>query len=377
VYLVGITSIAGGVAAGFVAPGGVMFVVIQRWGSLSSWYQVVLALLLVITLIVHPEGIAQAWHYAADWLEKRRHRRQHDAEPDADPHAAEGPSVAQGTMPPAELATSSSLSLAGGVVDGPLLVARHIRVTFGGVVAVADVSVSLNCGEIAGIIGPNGAGKTTFIDALSGFAKYDGQVILGGLPLDGLPPHKRIRAGMGRTLQAIELYDDLNVEENVQAGLRRTDRATASRVLGETLDLLGLARMRGVVAGELSQGQRQLVSIARALVGQPRVLLLDEPAAGLDTTETQWLADRLRDIRDAGVSLMLIDHDMSLVLGLCDKVNVLDFGQLIASGPPATIRSDPRVTAAYLGSVGVDLSVSTPRVAEAASVGSSGMEQRR
>jgi ABC-type branched-subunit amino acid transport system ATPase component len=157
---------------------------------------------------------------------------------------------------------------------------------------------------------------------------------------------------MGRTFQAIELWNDLTVTENVIVGLAAgTGRAAPHTLtaLQDTLELLALDAVAHRPAGELSQGRRQLVSIARALIGQPRVLLLDEPAAGLDSAESQWLGDRLQAIRDAGVTIFLVDHDMGLVLGLCDHIEVLNFGQIIASGPPTSIRSDRIVAQAYLG----------------------------
>jgi ABC-type branched-subunit amino acid transport system ATPase component len=153
----------------------------------------------------------------------------------------------------------------------------------------------------------------------------------------------------------MDLYEDLSVAENVVVGhYARRDGWSAIRGhdyvgVDRVLDELGLSALRDATVRELSQGQRQLVSVARALVGRPRVLLLDEPAGGLDTTESAWLADRLRVVRDDGTTILLIDHDMSLVLGLCDLIHVMDFGRLIASGPPGDVRGDPRVTQAYLG----------------------------
>jgi ABC-type branched-subunit amino acid transport system ATPase component len=235
------------------------------------------------------------------------------------------------------------------------------------------VTFEVSEGDIVGLIGPNGAGKTTLIDAISGFAPATGTVSLDGVALERLKPHQRIRAGLGRTFQAIELWEDLTVEENVVVGLAAAasrphlpihhgvsgdgasgDGAGGHRPVGrdgmaEVFGLLGLGEVADRPAGELSQGQRQLVSIARALVGRPKVLLLDEPAGGLDSTESQWLGERLRAIRDSGVTILLIDHDMHLVLNLCDQIQVLNFGKIIAAGPPAAIRADRTVAQAYLG----------------------------
>jgi ABC-type branched-subunit amino acid transport system ATPase component len=214
---------------------------------------------------------------------------------------------------------------------------------------VSDVQFEVPCGKIVGLIGPNGAGKTTLIDAISGFTASTGTIELGGRTISSLAPFQRVRSGLGRTFQAVELYDDLSVLENVIVGQTASRAEISDEALSRTFDLLGLSPVRDRPAGELSQGTRQLVSIARALVGEPDVLLLDEPAGGLDSAESQWLGHRLRDIRDSGVSVLLIDHDMQLVLDLCDEIQVLNFGEIIAAGTPAAVRTDPKVRAAYLG----------------------------
>ncbi len=183
-----------------------------------------------------------------------------------------------------------------------------------------DVSFSVEAGQIVGLIGPNGAGKTTTIDALCGFHEYEGSVVLGAQDVTGLAPHRRAALGLARTFQLAGVSDDLTVEENVQVGQHRAeshDPAVLTRILEE----LGLVDMRDLQVSMLSQGQRQLVSVARALAGGPRLLLLDEPAAGLDSTESLWLAERLREVRDTGVTILLVDHDMSLVLNLCDTID--------------------------------------------------------
>jgi ABC-type branched-subunit amino acid transport system ATPase component len=237
-----------------------------------------------------------------------------------------------------------------GVAD--LLSVRDLSVHYGGVVAVDGASFDVAEGRIVGLIGPNGAGKTTLMDAISGFVDHTGSVQFAGESLDADRPHERVRRGVGRTFQAIELYDDLSVAENISVGVTAAHgrQAESGDSLEHSLNLLGLSDARERPAGELSQGQRQLVSIARALAGNPRVLLLDEPASGLDTSESAWLAERLRDVRDSGVTILIIDHDMSLVLSLCDQVHVLNFGKIIASGTPAEIRVDRTVAEAYLGS---------------------------
>ena len=218
--------------------------------------------------------------------------------------------------------------------------------------AVDDVSLSVDAGSVVGLIGPNGAGKTSVIDAITGFAPAQGEVEVFGSDISDRKPHARVRAGLGRTFQSIELYDDLSVEENVSvAAFGAGTSAERDDAIGAALDLVGIEALRGRPAGDLSQGERQLVSIARACVAKPSVLLLDEPAAGLDSAESGRLGERIRAIGDAGTGVLLVDHDVSLLLQLCDEIYVLDFGRVIAHGTPADIRANPAVAEAYLGAV--------------------------
>jgi branched-chain amino acid transport system ATP-binding protein len=248
----------------------------------------------------------------------------------------------------------------------PVLAATGISVSFGGVHAVVDVDLEVGPAQLVGLIGPNGAGKTTFIDAISGFVRYRGRVELDGHDLTRLPPHARARLGLARTWQSIELFDDLSVRENLLVAAHRpsvlhtlketvTTPGTGSVELEPTLDLLDLLAIADALPSELSQGQRKLVGIARALVAQPRVVCLDEPAAGLDTRESEELGRRLRGLADDGQSMLLVDHDMGLVLGICDEVVVLEFGKVIARGAPEVVRRDKRVVDAYLGSAASEL----------------------
>ena len=247
-----------------------------------------------------------------------------------------------------------------------VLQATGISVSFGGVRAVVDVDLEVRPGQLLGLIGPNGAGKTTFIDAISGFVRCRGRIELDGEDLSSLPPHARARRGLARTWQSIELFDDLTVRENLTvASYRPSVLATVKEVLSKTvdtteavesaLDLLGLHAMADAMPSELSQGQRKLVGVARGLAASPRLLCLDEPAAGLDTNESAELGKRLREVVDAGTPILLVDHDMGLVLSISDYVVVLEFGKVIAQGPPAGVRSDPQVIAAYLGSAAGEL----------------------
>lgn len=241
-----------------------------------------------------------------------------------------------------------------------ILEVERLSVRYGGVQAVVEVDLAVERGQLVGLIGPNGAGKTTLIDATSGFTKYSGRVMVDGEDLANLAPHERARRGLARTWQSADLFDDLTVRENLRVasstqGFRQRLRemrghdghanAAADRVLAE----LGLDGLADHAADELSQGQRKLVGVARALVPRPHVVCLDEPAAGLDTTESDELGNRLRAVVDRGLAMLLVDHDMGLVLSVCDQVVVLNFGKVIARGTPEEIRRDPVVIEAYLG----------------------------
>lgn len=244
----------------------------------------------------------------------------------------------------------------------PLLQTDGLTVTFGGISALDGVHLDVEEGGITGLIGPNGAGKTTFIDAVTGMVPATGAVRLDGIDITGMPANQRARLGLLRTFQTLELFEDLTVEENLAAAAERTTwwqfmvdalrprRAAAVAPPVEfALEILGLVDDRDRMPEDLSHGHRRRVGVARALAATPRLLLLDEPAAGLDSAESHALGESLRTIAAAGVTVFLIDHDMGLVLEVCDRIHVLDFGAVIASGSPAEIRNDPAVVGAYLG----------------------------
>jgi branched-chain amino acid transport system ATP-binding protein len=237
---------------------------------------------------------------------------------------------------------------------------KSVSVSYGGVSAVVDVDFDVAPGSLVGLIGPNGAGKTTLLDALSGFVGYTGSVTFDGKSLDHLAPHRRNHAGLARTFQTLELYDDLTVLDNLLisvtpsiAGLLPElfwgRRPKPSPRVEELLDTFNLRPVATEQVTELSQGQRKLVAVARALASEAKMVLLDEPAAGLDSRESLWLGDKLRQVCATGTTLLLVDHDMDLVLGVCEQVHVLNFGRLIASGPAAAVRADEAVIDAYLG----------------------------
>ena len=387
VYLAGVTSISGGILAGVLAAGGIVFTLLNSAISLGEWYAVISGILLVFTVIQNPEGIVGPVHEQIAWLRARLHSRlgRRAAAPVTASRAgaaaglAAVPDLAADAGQPATATEPSGAGAADGAgaaapaphrvhttTSDVLLSVTGAGVRYGNVVAVDDVSFEVRGGEIVGLIGPNGAGKTTLIDAVSGFATATGGVDLGGRQLRTLKPHQRSRNGLGRTFQGIELYDDLSVRENVEVGTTAARYAARANPDGARhaangrsapshgdidlfLNILHLGEVGDAPVKELSVGQRQLVSVARALAGRPRVVLLDEPAAGLDSTESRWLGERLRAIREAGITIVMVDHDMNLVLDVCDRIVVLDLGRVIATGTPQEIQRNPDVTKAYLG----------------------------
>ncbi len=249
-----------------------------------------------------------------------------------------------------------------------MLTLHDVSKSYGGVRALDLVSLEVGTGEICGLIGPNGAGKTTLFDIISGVqAPSGGQVEIHGRRVTGQVPEKRARSGVRRTFQRAQLFGHMSVEDNVLTALewrggggglladlvglpsrRRREVERRRRVEG-VLESCGLLELRDVPAGRLPIGQARLVELARALADGPDLLLLDEPTSGLSPAEVACLAERLRDLRDADVAVLLVEHDVGFVMEHCDRIVVLDLGCVIADGSPAQVQADERVRATYLG----------------------------
>jgi len=223
---------------------------------------------------------------------------------------------------------------------------------FGGLVAVNRLDFVVESGEIVGLIGPNGAGKTTAFSLLTGFLRPDyGHIVFDGAPLAGLSPHQICLRGMVRTFQNLKPFPHLTIRENVMVGAlaRTADRKLSARYVAEALELMGLTDMAGRMPSELPIGRLKMLEMAKALATQPRLLLLDEPYAGLTPSEGARLGDLLQQIRKKGVTICLIEHVMRFVMAVCDRIVVLHHGEKIAEGQATAVARDPTVIKAYLG----------------------------
>ena len=351
-YLGGITSVGGALVAGLSAPLGLMFVVMDRNINLGQSYALLAGVGLVTTAIFNPQGVAGKT--AEDFAKSRQRKLAKSVKVQKDQEARQDlnpklPSEYSPQPRPDFENADAVLEISG------------LSVRYGGLVALNDANLSVRQGEIVGLIGPNGAGKTTFIDAVTGFTPAQGEVVFKHQSLRGLTPHIIARRGLRRTWQSVELFSDISITDNLLVAIEGSTVAGTLRDLifpvqnkrerhvSQALEAVGLEVSTKRETSELSLGQQKLLGVARALVAEPSLLMLDEPAAGLSSSETEALGRQIIDISRTGISILLVDHDMDLVLQVCDRIFVLDFGCVIASGTPDEIRSNPAVIEAYLG----------------------------
>jgi sulfate-transporting ATPase len=336
----GIGWVGGAAVAGLAQAEGGLAHVLRHVVEVRDWYLVGASIALLVTVISRPDGVFP------DLVDRRtaigRRRRPTAVSAPLSPR----PSAGVRRVPP------KALQL------------EDLQVRFGGVVALDGVSLAVAPGEVVGLIGPNGAGKTTLIDAASGFVAYRGSVRLGDTRLDGCSPRARAKAGLTRSFQSLELFEDLSVGDNLAvaaddgrrwvyaADLLRPSRTRMTAAAVAAIEDFGLSPVLDLRPAELPYAQRRMVAIARAVASSPSVLLLDEPAAGLDDWATAELTELVRRLaRDWGMGVLLVEHDVGMVMDVCDRVVVLDFGRVIAVGSPAEVRGNRAVVTAYLGDV--------------------------
>jgi ABC-type branched-subunit amino acid transport system ATPase component/branched-subunit amino acid ABC-type transport system permease component len=368
----GVGWVAGSMIGGLGQVGGLLSQALDNFfnANIASYVPLAGAVLLIVVLIQQPDGAAAVIRQQIRPVLRRLGIHEDDTQSVVGTTTTKrGESDGQHRGPAAVSAAAAGPGAglpAGRSARPPAgleLAVSNLRVQFGGVVAVNDVSLTVRPGEVVGLIGPNGAGKTTVIDALAGYVRYqNGTVRLGEQSLDGRKPSWRARAGLTRSFQSLELFDDMTVLDNlVTAGDPRgvgpyfTDPfyprpRRLSPAAEAAIPEFGLAEVLNVRPIELPYGTRRLVAIARAVATGPSILLLDEPAAGLDDHETSELAELVRRLAtDWGMGVLLVEHDVAMVMGLCDRVYAMDVGKVIASGPPAEVRRDEGVISAYLG----------------------------
>jgi len=347
-----------GSAVGAIVGATLLTLVPEVLRFLKDYYMMVYAAGIVAVMIFMPSGIAGL---VRGWAVSQRLRNWWAS------GSAAARQVAATTQEADPIAASLAPSVSGGGSDAALLAVRGLAKHFGGLKAVDGVDMEVRLGAIQALIGPNGSGKTTILNMLSGlYVPTAGEIVLNGTPVTGRKPHVITKHGVARTFQNIRLFGELSVLENVligqhsrsRAGLvgsvlqpssQQSEEAAMRRKALETLAFVGLRGKEFAEAKSLPYGQQRLLELARALVSDPKLLLLDEPAAGLNSAETETLVELLFQIRDHGVTILLVEHDMSLVMNVSDHITVLNFGKKIAEGPVETIEKNQEVIDAYLG----------------------------
>ena len=325
-FLGGLGTISGPIIGALIIEPGQLYLTIRYTNGYLS--EILLGALFLLIVIFVPRGIVPT---AGEWLRRLRTR-------------------GRPAVPPAALQTSDPGR--SGRAARPMTVllrTEGVRKAYGGVHALDTCTVEVDEGSVAGLIGPNGSGKTTLFNVITGYAKADaGHVYLAGRKITNVSPDKVFALGIGRTFQLTRIFASLTVLENMLVA-SPNGRAAARRRAMEQLDFVGIAGHHAELAGTLSYGQRKLLELAYVLVADPAVILLDEPAGGVNLSLVNHIADRIRELNAAGKTFLIVEHNMEFVMGLCDRVTVLDSGTVVASGPPGIIRTDRRVLNAYLG----------------------------